>query len=295
MKHAAASVATIFLFMLFVPAHSQEAFRVISTGNHIVKSIALPGRVKLEYVEQGNARGVPVIFMHGITDSWHSFESVLQYLPSDIHAFAISHRGHGDSERPADGFLPKDFADDIAAFIREKKLGPVIIAGHSMSGFIAQQFAILYPKLTRGLVIINSDAQFNDNPGMPEFYQEVMKLSGSIDRKFMDEFQKATLSKPIDAGYYETLVAEGMKCPVHVFQGAFTGLIEADLVKELNKISAPTLIFWGDKDAFCLRADQDIMKKNIKNSKLIIYEGTGHALHWEEPQRFVKDLVGFIR
>lgn len=300
MKLIAASVATIFSLVLFTPAHSQEAgaynenTRVSSPAKHKVKTISLPGRVKLEYVEKGNAKGIPVIFLHGITDSWHSFESVLQYLPANIHAFAISQRGHGDSERPADGFLPKDFADDVAAFIREKKLGPVIIAGHSMGGFNAQQFAILYPKLTKGLVIIDSDAGFRDNPGMNEFYQEVMKMKGSIDREYMDGFQKATLAIPINPDYYETLVSEGMKCPVRVFQGALTGIMETDLVKDLKKVSAPTLIFWGDKDAFCLRAGQDVMKKNIKNSRLIIYEGTGHALHWEQPQRFVKDLTAFI-
>lgn len=259
------------------------------------KTISLPGRVKLQYVEQGNASGTPVIFLHGITDSWHSYESVLKRLPANIHAFAISHRGHGDSERPANGFTPKDFADDIAAFIREKKLGSAIVVGHSMSGVIVQQFAILHPNLTKGVVIIDSDASFNDNPGMPEFHQEVMKLSGTIDKKFMDDFQTATLAKPIDKDYYDTLVLEGMKCPVYVFQGAMTGLMNTDLVSELKNIAAPTLIFWGDKDAFCLRADQDTMLKNIKNSKLIVYEGTGHALHWEEPQRFVDDLTAFIK
>src|SRR5262245_29880341 len=85
----------------------------------VVKSITLPGRVRLEYAEQGNTDGVPVIFLHGITDSWHSFESVLTYLPSSIHAFAISQRGHGDSERPTQNYSPDDFAADIAAFIKE--------------------------------------------------------------------------------------------------------------------------------------------------------------------------------
>jgi len=122
-----------------------------------------------------------------------------------------------------------------------------------------------------------------------------MKLSGTIDKKFMDDFQTATLAKPIDKDWYETLVLEGMKCPVHVFQGAMGGLMETDLIQELKKISAPTLIFWGDKDAFCPREAQDVMMKNIRHAKLIVYEGTGHALHWEEPQRFVNDLIKYIK
>jgi non-heme chloroperoxidase len=245
-------------------------------------------------VEQGNANGIPVILLHGITDSWHSYESVLQYLPANVHAYAISQRGHGDSERPAEGFLPKDFADDVAAFMQQKKISSAIIVGHSMGGFVAQQFAVLYPKLTKGLVIICSDAAFVDNPGMPEFYQQVMQLSGAMDKKFMDEFQKATLAKPIDPAYFEALVAEGMKVPVRVFQAALTGLMGADLTSNLRNLNIPTLIFWGDQDSFCLRKDQQELLNSIKGSKLIVYEGVGHALHWEQPERFAKELVGFV-
>ncbi len=45
------------------------------------KSIELPGNINLSYVEQGNSEGLPVIFLHGYTDSWHSYDSVLRNLP----------------------------------------------------------------------------------------------------------------------------------------------------------------------------------------------------------------------
>lgn len=62
-----------------------------------VKTIELPNRVKLQYVEQGDSSGVPVILLHGITDSWRSFEPVLPHLSASVRAFAVSQRGHGDS------------------------------------------------------------------------------------------------------------------------------------------------------------------------------------------------------
>ncbi|HET6722324.1 MAG TPA: alpha/beta hydrolase [Chitinophagaceae bacterium] len=260
----------------------------------VVKTIDLPGRVRLEYAEQGNAEGIPVIFLHGITDSWHSFESVLANLPSSIHAFAISQRGHGDSERPLQNYAPKDFAADIAEFIKQKKLDRVFIVGHSMGGVNAQQFAIDYPELTKGLVIIDSDPALKNNPGMPEFYQEVLKLEGAIDRKFMDDFQKATLADPIDSSYYNLLVDEGIKVPSSVFKAALEGLMQVDLTEQLKQINAPAVIFWGNKDAFCTFKGQELLVNNIKNSRLIIYGNTGHALHWEEPKKFSEDLINFI-
>ncbi|HYE55712.1 MAG TPA: alpha/beta hydrolase [Chitinophagaceae bacterium] len=295
----------IAIFLLIAASCQQPATQLSNAApetvaadqpaKHTVKTITLPGKLNLQYVEQGDASGIPVILLHGITDSWHSFEPVLEQLPKNIHAFAISQRGHGDSDRPSQGYTPQDFADDVAAFIREKKLQSAVVVGHSMGGMVAQQFAISYPELTKGLVIIDSDAEFNSNPGMPEFYAQVMKMEGSISYAFMDEFQRATLSRPIDSTWYKTLVTEGTKVPVRVFQAALTGIVQSNLREDLKKVNAPTLILWGDKDAFCTRKGQDIMNNNIRNSSLVIYEGVGHALHWEEPARFVKDLTAFLQ
>jgi len=259
-----------------------------------LKSTKLPNGVNLQYAEQGTFTGTPVIFLHGITDSWHSFESVLRLLPSTIHAYAISQRGHGDSDRPVDGYSPKDFAADIAAFITLHDLKQAFIVGHSMGSIVAQQFALDYPHLTKGIILIGSSAAFKDNPGMPEFYSQVMTMNDPMDKTFMDEFQKGTLAKPIDPGYYDLLVSEGMKVPVWVFKAAMTGLMSVDYSAQLKRINVPVLILWGTKDNFCFRDDQEQLVKEIRDARLFAYEGTGHALHWEEPARFAKDLVGFV-
>ena len=270
--------------------HQTQATPVVLKEQYIQLSTG----VKLEYVEHGNEAGTPVIFLHGISDSWHSFEKVLPLMPSSIHAFSVTHRGHGNSSKPATGYHPKDFAADIAEFIQQKKLGSAIVVGHSMSGVIAQQFALDYPQLLKGLVIIASDPVVRNNPGMPEFISEVEKMEGAVERSFMVDFQKATLSKPIDSSYFELLVDESMKMPVTAFKAAFKGLIDVDYVAELKTIKAPVLILWGDADAFFKADGQELLKKNISHAKYITYKGTGHAIHWEEPVRFTADITSFV-
>lgn len=285
-------LAIIYLVFSTHLSYSQETLHKSSKLEE--QFIQLNTGVKLEYVEKGDVTGVPVIFLHGLSDSWHSFESMLPHLPASVHAYAISQRGHGDSERPPGGYHPKDFAADVAAFIKQKKLGKAIIAGHSMGGVNAQQFALDYPQLTKALVIIDSDPAWKDNPGMPEFYQQSLQLQGSIDRPFMDEFQKSTLARPIDPAYYNLIVDEGLKVPANVFKAAFAELLKVDYTNQLKLITAPVLVFWGDKDSFCSKKDQEQLISGIANSKLIIYENTGHALHWEEPARFAKDITAFV-
>lgn len=260
-----------------------------------VKSIKLANNVRLQYVEQGDASGLPVIFLHGYTDSWHSFETVLPHLPKNIHAFAISQRGHGNSDRPQSGYNPKDFAKDVALFMKQQKLNEAVIVGHSLGGLVAQRFALDYPQLCKGLVIVSSAAAFANNPGVPEFLDMVDQLKDPVDKAFAEGFQKSTITKPIGDEYFNTIVAETMKVPARVWKAIAIELRKIDYTPELGGITQRTLILWGDQDIFCLKNNQDDLRNNIKNSNLITYQGIGHALHWEDPQRFVSDLLNFMQ
>jgi pimeloyl-ACP methyl ester carboxylesterase len=256
---------------------------------------SLPGGVQLSYVEQGRKESATVIFLHGYSDSWRSFENVLPLLPRNMHAVAISMRGHGNSSKPSSGYRLKDFAADVAAFIQANKLGACILVGHSMGGLIVQQFALDYPQFTKAIVIVSSDASFADNPGLPEFKKEIMNLSDTVEYAFAEAFQKSTLARPIDSSFLETCIAQSVMMPVYVWQSAAEEIFKADYTHQLQNIQAPVLIFWGSKDTFCPRYDQEKLHKNIKRSSLLIYEGTGHSLHWEEPRRFVNDLLYYIQ
>lgn len=260
-----------------------------------IKSIQLPRRLKLEYVEHGARNGVPVILLHGITDSWRSFELVLPHLPKSVRAFALSQRGHGDSERPASDYSPRDFADDVAAFMDALELPRAVIVGHSMGSYVAQCFAMNYPERTQKLVLVGSFTTLQGNSGVQEFWDTgISKLEDPIDPNFALEFQKSTLAQPIPAGYLETVVRESMKLPARVWRAAFQDLMQANLFNELDKIIAPALIIWGDQDTYFLREEQDALAARIADAKLVVYNGAGHALHWEEPQRFAADLLAFI-
>jgi pimeloyl-ACP methyl ester carboxylesterase len=261
----------------------------------VVKSVALPGRVELPYVEQGDPSGVPVVMLHGVTDSWRSFGPVLPHLPESIHAFALTQRGHGDAGRPAAGYRTRDFAADVAAFVEGLGLAPFVLVGHSMGATNAQRFAIDHGDGIRGLVLMASFASFGDNPAVREFLEYAEpKLSDPIDPQFVREFQESTLARPVPPAFLDSVVQESLKLPARVWRATFEGIMEDDVVAERGRIKAPTLIVWGDRDSFCSRRDQDRLLAAIPDSRLLVYEGTGHALHWEEPERFAADLVRFV-
>jgi pimeloyl-ACP methyl ester carboxylesterase len=79
-----------------------------------------------------------------------------------------------------------------------------------------------------------------------------------------------------------------------VWREAFEGFLEDDFADELDAIEAPTLLLWGDRDALVPRHDQDVALTTVPDAALIVYEGAGHAVHWEQPQRLASDLVAFV-
>ena len=261
----------------------------------VIKNVELPSGITLPYAEQGDPAGVPVVLLPGATDSWRSFEPVLPYLPASIRALALSQRGHGDADRPAAGYRPRDFAADVAAFLDALGLDAAIVAGHSMGSTVAQRFAIDYPERTRGLVLVGSFTSYRGNPVLVEYWDTVVStLTDPIDPSVAREFQESTLAQPVPPAFLDMVVRESLKVPARVWRASFEGMLEAEWAEEIGRIEAPTLIVWGDEDAFRQRRDQETLATSIARSRLVVYAGAGHALHWEEPERFAADLAAFV-
>jgi pimeloyl-ACP methyl ester carboxylesterase len=260
-----------------------------------LRQIQLPGRVRLEFAEQGARSATPVIALHGVTDSWHSFEPVLPWLPAELHVMALSQRGHGDSERPAGGYRPADFAADVAAFMDQMEVERAVLVGHSMGSVNAMRFAIDHPLRVAGLLLAGTMPWFGRPPEMLEYHREqVVPLADPVPDAFARDFQQSTLARPITPSMLDRFVAESLKVPARVWRDAFAGFIGDDFTARLREIEAPTLIVWGRHDAFCAATDQKQMLSLIRSARLVEYADAGHAMHWEEPERFALDLSRFV-
>ena len=263
--------------------------------NSETKSIKLPTGVTLQYVEQGALSGVPVLFLHGLSDSWHSFELVLPHLPESIHAFALTQRGHADSSHPDTAYHFHNFAEDVTAFMDALQLKAAVVVGHSMGSTIAQRFAIEKPERSKGLVLIASFLSLPNSEAPRQLWEILSEMEDPVDQNFVREFQESTISQPVPQEFLEKAVMEeSMKIPARVWKEVVRCSMEDDFSSELTKIKAPTLLIWGDQDTMVSRSEQDAQLKAIPDSRLLVYGGHGHAIHWEAPERFASDLVKFI-
>jgi non-heme chloroperoxidase len=262
---------------------------------HDVVTVKLSKQVSLQYVEQGDYVGIPLILLHGYVDSWHSFERVLPHIPKYIHAFVLTERGHGDSSRPVIGYRTSDFVKDLAEFMDLLGLRTSVIVGCSSGGIIARRYAIEYPGRISGLILAGSPLTFRDKPSVLELWDStISKLEDPIDPKFVRGFMISTLAQKVPQSFLNKMLKENLKVPARVWKATLKGLLRDNSSKELNKIKVPTLIIWGDKDMVTPRSDQKTLLEQIEGSRLIVYPGAGHTFYWEEPIRFASDVVAFI-
>lgn len=288
------SIVLLALLSLVLPGLSLAVTPPEDLGleSHYVR---LSTGVNMHYVEKGKGNGHVLIFLHGYTDSWRSFERNLPLISKKFHVYALDQRGHGDSSRPACCYTQDDFVADIAAFMDALKIKRATLVGHSMGSFVAHQFALEYPKRTERLVLIGSAPTSFGNEVILGLNEAVQQLEDPIDPTFVREFQASTFYRPIPPEFLDTAVSESLKLPASVWKQALAGLLAEDHSTQLAQIKAPTLILWGDHDGIFTLEEQQKLDATIPNSTFKLYAETGHGLHVEWPQRFVNDLEAFAR
>jgi pimeloyl-ACP methyl ester carboxylesterase len=266
----------------------------MSTDHPQLRTAALPSGVELEYIEHGAPAGAPVLLLHGYTDSWLSFAPLLLHLPPTLRAIVPSQRGHGGSSRPPSGYDQADFAADAVALLDTLDVRRAAVAGHSMGSFIAQRIAIEHPGRVSRLALVGSAPTCAGHAGVIELLEAVRGMRDPIDPAFVRAFQESTLGGPVAPGFLDRVVEESLKVPAFVWQAALEGLSTADHRDRLGSIRAPTALFWGDRDSLFSLSDQETLAAAIPQSRIFAYPGTGHALHWERPERFAEDLAAWV-
>ncbi|MET7619259.1 alpha/beta hydrolase [Streptomyces sp. NPDC005408] len=258
-----------------------------------VKAAPLQEGLTLPYAEAGYPRGTPVVFVHGLSDSWWSFEPLLRRLPASLHGYAPTQRGHGDADRPPDGYRPEDFASDLVAFLDAVGIGRAILVGSSSGGVAARIVAGSHPDRVSGLVLVGVPATLADKPGMTGMQETIEGLSDPVPRAIVEDLMSGMVARPVAKGLIETMIEQSLKLPAYVWKETLRGLLEADLRATLAGILVPTLLIWGDEDSFLPRSDQQTILDAIHGARLLTYEGVGHVVHWEEPGRVLADLADF--
>lgn len=254
--------------------------------------VQLRSGIRLRYAHQGPVGAPALLLLHGYTDSWFSFSRVLPLLPNGVRVIVPDQRGHGDSDKPDSGYEMDQFADDAVELLDALNIKRAAVAGHSMGSFVAQRLAMRAPLRVSHLILAGSAATART--------EEVFALMAAVEiqldpigREFVKKFQLSTIHKPVPGVFLDTVIAESMKMPAKQWKAVLAALLREDWSRQLATIACPSLILWGVQDRVFKGVDQDLLMRGIPLAAMNVYAGIGHAIQWEAPDDFARDVTMF--
>jgi pimeloyl-ACP methyl ester carboxylesterase len=163
-----------------------------------------------------------------------------------------------------------------------------------MGGMIVQEMAKNEGNKISKLVCY-STGPVGDMPGRFETVdqsRENLKKNGlEVTAK---NIAKTWFVKGEKAKYFNVCIEAGKQTSIEVADNALIAFKNWDGVNNLKNINNETLIVWGDKDKSYNVNQINILKKNISNSSLIIFEGCAHNVHLEKVDEFNKKIKEFL-
>ncbi len=251
--------------------------------------------VLLDAIARGPEHDMPLVLLHGYSDSWHSFEMLMDSLPVHLHVIAISQRGHGLSTKPerAEDYSAGRLADDVVEVLDAVGHRLAVICGHSMGAWVALHVVTRAPDRVAGLILIGAFAGFSGNPAVQSLRPEILALTNPVSVDFVRGFQQAASSPTLPAAFLEDCVRESLRLPAAVWQHLLGAFFQDELPHPLAHIGVPVQLIWGDQDPFVPNADQSVLQNAIPGARLKIYSQVGHSPHWEQPAQVAEDVTGF--
>lgn len=268
-------------------------------NNYTKKELRLNG-TRYAYSDRGN--GPTLIFMHSLFADRSSFEAQLSELEKNYRCIAFDLPGHGVSDYPKEGWTLKELAQDISLFIKELRLEPVTLIGHSQGGMIAILISALYPQLVSGMVLISTSARQEYSERIERWHQ----IKEIIMRNSFDE--KESLFKTIQsiANTPHWLEANDTKAMnerklMHLYDNiGLCFAIDAATIKRqdirtyLPLVKCNTLVICGDHDkATPLDVHKEICD-SIPHCQLVILKGVAHHPPTEAPIEVLQQIRLFL-
>ncbi len=208
-------------------------------------------------------------------------------------------RGYGETPAGGETTPLEAFARDIAELLDILGVGRVVVAGLSMGGQIAMEFARLYRERLRGIVLVATYPQAETEEGKHNRHETADRLL----REGMGPYSEEVLTRMLAA----RSIAGLPRVAAHVLtmmqtthpQGAAAALRgraeRPPYEPVLATLDVPALVVVGDEDSFTTRADADRMHQLLKGSQLLWMKGVGHMPNLERDAEFNAVLVQFLK
>lgn len=269
-----------------------------------LRQVDVPGAT-VNYVEMGE--GEPILFVHGLAGCWRNWLENIPHFAGSHRAIALDLPGFGDSPMPSWEITMPAYGRLVHDFCEKLQIDRVAaIVGNSMGGFVATEATLDEPSRFERLALVSAagisfaEAEGRRLEALLRTFEATVPFLSGIRRPWVTRPRGRELAFGRIFHYPNRvrpeLLAEQMEPGVQApgFGEAIRAIGGYDTRHRLVEIEIPTLVVWGLNDRIVPVEAAIGYHRLIEDSRLEIFERTGHVPQMERPARFNSLLAEFL-
>ena len=243
--------------------------------------------------------GPLVLFLHGIGGNRTNWTAQIEATRDSFHAVAWDARGYGDSEDYEGPLDFGDFAKDVIRVLEHFGAPTVHLVGLSMGGRIAMDFHARFPDRVATLVLCDTMSDFQGSL-TPDKRAEFIRLrqaplkAGKEPHQIADALVDALAGPNADPAARRKLWNSIAALHKESYLKTIESSLTFDRSAEVDHISVPTLLLYGEHDRLTPPAIGQALNKRIAGSEFFMVPDAGHLSNIEQPDIFNAELLGFL-
>ena len=243
--------------------------------------------VTLRYEDTGTG-GTPMLLIHAMAADHTLMAPIAEHASRSRRVVSVDLRGHGESDKPDEGYTIPIWADDIEALIKELGLSRVVVVGHSLGGVIAMEVARRLPEVVEAVVTVDSPFFFLE--GIGEKLQPIIEGVKSPDpMPAMMMFSSMNFT-PSDSPERKAEILRMMnEFPPNILRQVFFSVLSFDGEGAVRAVKAPALYIHT-----VAPVDTGRLAAACPNVTVKRIEGPGHYVHLEQPEKVNAEIDGFL-
>ena len=300
--------------LLVLTALALVIFRTPDTDAEAMR--AKYGAAPSQFVDLGNGltvhlrdegpRDAPVIvLLHGSNADLHTWTPWVEALAADTRVIRFDQIGHGlTGPAPDSDYSTAAFVRTVNDVVNKLGVERFVLAGNSMGGGIALDYALTHPERLDGLVLIDSGGApslgkpagnlgfaLAANPLLGELFVRVTPRA-VIERSLRQSVVNQAVATPAAVDrYWELLRYPGNRAATFARFGQPRAPVSRG---RLSALQVPTLILWGERDGLIPVEAGRWFHAAIPGSRLIVYPGIGHLPMEEAAAASSRDLRAWL-
>jgi len=247
--------------------------------------------VMIHYLEVGSGR--PIVFIPGWTMPAWIWQKQIDEFSKTYHVIAVDPRSQGESDKPPYGHLPETRARDYKELLDQLGLKKPVLIGWSMAcGELVKYAEQFGTDNVAGLVLV--DGYLTDKPS--DLFVPISGWMNQLQqdrRKQADGFVRSMFKKPQPEDYLKRVIDASVEVPADTAVILIYNMIaEKDFSTGLARINRPVLFTYQPES----QSSADYLKSKLGDKlRLERFEGDGHALFIDDPQKFNQVLEAFLQ